>query len=244
MVRLLIVDDEIHSAEGVKCAIDWESIGVTGIFTAYSMAQAQNVVEREQIDLLITDIEMPQGTGFDLLQWIYQRKHVPVTIMLTSYAEFHYAKQAINYQCLDYLLKPVSREQLLETSKRGVEAVMEKRRREPAVPGDMEESTVSRIKKYIKSHIDTELSRGQIAAEFFMSTDYVSRLFRQESGKQMSEYITEVRMEEARYLLETSNLPVGEVAYQAGYNDLAYFSKVFRSRNGMTPAQYRRIEKR
>lgn len=239
MVQLLVVDDEIHSAEGVKCAINWESIGVNRVFTAYSMAQAQKVLEQESIDMMISDVEMPQGSGFDLLQWIHQHKHIPVTILLTSYAKFQYAKQAITYQCLDYLLKPISREQLLEVSRRGVEAVLEKRRREPEISVDMLESTVGRIKKYIKEHIDTELSRGQIAAEFYMSADYVSRLFRQETGKQLSDYITEVRMDQARYLLQTTNLPVGEIAYQSGYNDLAYFSKVFRIRNQVTPAQYR-----
>lgn len=239
MVQLLVVDDEIHSAEGVKCAIEWKDIGVNRVFTAYSMRQAQQVMEQETIDLLISDVEMPQGSGFDLLYWIHQQKHIPVTILLTSYAKFQYAKQAITYQCLDYLLKPVSRQHLLDTSRRGVAAVLEKRQKEPEDLTELQETTVGRIKKYIKDHIDTELSRGQIAAEFYMSADYVSRLFRQETGKQLSDYITQVRINKARYLLQTTELPIGEIAYLCGYQDLAYFSKVFRIRNQMTPAQYR-----
>lgn len=243
MVQLLVVDDEIHSAEGIRCAIDWAALGVTRIFTAYSMAQAQQVMEQEAIDMLISDVEMPQGSGFDLLQWIHERGRIPVTILLTSYAKFQYAKEAIKYQCLEYLLKPVSRDNLLETSRRGIEVVMEKRQREPENLDHKEVSTVAQIKKYILEHIDTELSRGQIAAEFYISTDYVSRLFRRETGKQLSEYITDVRMEQARNLLLVTSLPVGEIAYRTGYNDLAYFSKVFRTRNGVTPAQYRGMKK-
>ena len=53
------------------------------------------------------------------------------------------------------------------------------------------------------------------------------------------DYITEARMKEARRLLRTTDIPIGEVAYASGYYNVAYFSKVFRIHNGETPAQYR-----
>ena len=56
MIQVLIVDDEVHCAEGVKSAIDWKMIQVTGVFTAYSMKQAQAVMEAERIDIIISDV--------------------------------------------------------------------------------------------------------------------------------------------------------------------------------------------
>ena len=128
MIQGLVVDDEIHCAQGVCSAIDWEKIGVTRMFVAYSKEQAQEVLKKEQIDLMITDIEMPIGNGFELLKWVEEQEISPETIMLTSYATFDYARQAIEFHCLDYLLKPVSAQKLEEIAVRAVEAVYEKRR--------------------------------------------------------------------------------------------------------------------
>lgn len=128
MIQGLVVDDEIHCAQGVCSAICWEKLGVTRLFVAYSKEQAEKILKTEQIDLMITDIEMPMGNGFELLRWMDKAGFSPVTVVLTSYATFEYAKQAIAYQCLDYLLKPVSTEKLWETGKRAVEAVYEKRK--------------------------------------------------------------------------------------------------------------------
>ena len=72
-----------------------------------------------------------------------------------------------------------------------------------------------------------------------MSQDYVSRIYRQATGMQLSEYITQVRMEEARRLLKTTTDPIGEIACKVGYFNVAYFSRVFRIRNGETPQEYR-----
>lgn len=130
MIQLLIVDDEIHCAEGVKHAINWEEIGVDRVYTSYSMLQAQKIIQNEEIDILITDVEMPMGDGFDLIQWIQEKEYSLVIVMLTSYAAFPYAKRAIEYQCLDYLLKPISKNNLLQVGKRAVNAVMENRRKE------------------------------------------------------------------------------------------------------------------
>ena len=98
---------------------------------------------------------------------------------------------------------------------------------------------VAHIKKFIKGNLGDELNRNQIAAQVCMSPDYVSRVFRQKTGIQLSEYITDKRMQEARHLLESTNLPVGEIAFKVGYYNIAYFSRVFRIRNGVTPASWR-----
>ena len=129
-IQVLVVDDEIHCAEGVKCAIDWNLIGVDNVFTAYSMGQAQRIMYNEDIHIIISDVEMPKGSGFDLLRWIRESDYTPVIIMLTSYATFDYAKQAIEYQCLDYLLKPVNRDALMEVARRAVNVVLDERRKD------------------------------------------------------------------------------------------------------------------
>ena len=65
MVKVLLVDDEIHAVEGVKRAVDWERIGVSEVHTAYNVHDAKRVFARHSIDLLLCDIEMPQGSGLE-----------------------------------------------------------------------------------------------------------------------------------------------------------------------------------
>lgn len=110
--QLLLVDDEVHAIEGVKSDLDTEKLGISQLYTAYNMKQAKAVLEREKIDIMLCDIEMPQGSGLELLSWV--RRHQPgvITIFLTSHADFKYAKEAMQLGSLDYLLKPVEASEL------------------------------------------------------------------------------------------------------------------------------------
>ena len=110
--RLLLVDDEIHAIEGVKSDLDMDKLQISELFTALNLKQAQAVFQREKIDIMLCDIEMPQGSGLELLAWV--KEHYPhvIPIFLTSHADFKYAKEAIQLGSLDYLLKPVLAEVL------------------------------------------------------------------------------------------------------------------------------------
>lgn len=86
MIGVLIVDDEVLCAEGVKCSTDWNALEVDQVYTAYSMKQAMKVLEEHEVDIILTDVEMPKGTGLDLLEWVREGGMNPVSILLTSYA--------------------------------------------------------------------------------------------------------------------------------------------------------------
>lgn len=120
MHNLLIVDDEEFAVEGLKSGIDWSEIGIERLFTAYSPQKAKHIFLTEKVDILLCDIEMPQGTGLELLAWV--REHYPQTetIFLTCHADFQYAKQALQLGSLDYLLKPIPYEDLKEAVKKAM----------------------------------------------------------------------------------------------------------------------------
>ena len=105
-MNILVVDDDNYIVEGIVKTVVWSAIGIKKVFTAFSMKQAQKVFEAEKIDILLTDIEMPKGTGFELVEWTYNQGIKPVTLFLTSHAKFEYAQKAIQMQCLGYIVKP------------------------------------------------------------------------------------------------------------------------------------------
>jgi two-component system, response regulator YesN len=112
MYHLLIVDDEYLFIEGLKADIDKNKLGISEISIANNIRQAKDIIENHKIDVILCDIEMPQGTGLDLLRWIKDHHLKIECVFLTSHAKFNYAKEAIQLGSVDYLLKPVEVEDL------------------------------------------------------------------------------------------------------------------------------------
>lgn len=72
-MNVLIVDDQPEVVESMVTGVNWKKIPVEQVFTAYSVKEAQSVFERERIDVLLCDIEMPPTNGFALLRWAQER---------------------------------------------------------------------------------------------------------------------------------------------------------------------------
>lgn len=92
-----------------------------------------------------------------------------------------------------------------------------------------------------KNYFDNDLSIITISKSVFLSPNYLSLLFKEKTGKTINQYITEVRMENAKRLLNNSDSSITEIANRVGYGDPKYFAKVFRKMVGINPSEYRGI---
>ncbi|ANE46406.1 AraC family transcriptional regulator [Paenibacillus swuensis] len=128
MYKVLIVDDEKFAAEGIRNALDWDSLGVQEVHVALHTKEARRVITENTIDMLICDIEMPDENGLSLVHWVNEHSSHTETLFLTCHSEFAYAKQAVSLGSFDYLLKPVEREELFKVIERMMEHIDEKRR--------------------------------------------------------------------------------------------------------------------
>ncbi|ANE47113.1 hypothetical protein SY83_13535 [Paenibacillus swuensis] len=115
MTQLLIVDDELHMIEALEQTIPWEKAGVKHIYTASYGDLALELMQSYVIDILITDIRMPGMSGLELIRVVKNRWPRTQCVLLTGYADFEYAKEALNLNAAEYLLKPVDEDQLLKT---------------------------------------------------------------------------------------------------------------------------------
>lgn len=127
MSRLLVVDDEKHYADSLADTIPWSTIGITQVLKAYSASEALALIEALPIDIMMTDIHMPRMDGLELIEQARQRLPQLKCLLLTGYAEFDYARKAIELQALDYLMKPAKDEQLLTAMGRIVKQLEQER---------------------------------------------------------------------------------------------------------------------
>jgi two-component system response regulator YesN len=109
---LLIVDDEEIAIRGIVQGIDWSSLPISNIYTAYDAEEARALLTEHEIHIILSDIDMPNQSGIDLLEWVNDNCPSSVTIFLTGHADFKYAQQAVQLDCFDYLLKPVDHQVL------------------------------------------------------------------------------------------------------------------------------------
>lgn len=123
MLQILLVDDERSVVETLAETIPWESCGISTVHEALSGAVALEIMENHDIDIVITDIRMPEMSGIDLITTIHEKWPHVQTILLSGFADFEYAKQAMAQESFDYLLKPVSDEDLIETVQRLVDRI-------------------------------------------------------------------------------------------------------------------------
>lgn len=100
---------------------------------------------------------------------------------------------------------------------------------------------VKAVQEYIERCYGEELSLSGIAESFHISAPYLSKIFKEESGQNLNQFITEVRMKKAQYILENSDRKIAEIAEMVGYDDVNYFIKVYKKMTGKTPAQDRKL---
>lgn len=115
MYHVLLVDDEESVLNVLRTSIDWQGLGIETLLTANDGIAALEVFERQQIDLLITDIRMPRLDGLELIRSVRQLYPDTHCILLTAYGEFDYARQAIYLGVENYLLKPVAKNEIEQT---------------------------------------------------------------------------------------------------------------------------------
>ncbi|KAB8125923.1 response regulator [Gracilibacillus oryzae] len=130
MRNVLIVDDEVQIRKGLQWKIDWEDEGFQIAAEAGNGEEALSLIEKNRIDLVMTDVRMPRIDGIELAKEC--KKHYPDTkvIVLSGYSDFEYVKDSMKGGVRDYLLKPVDPEELREVLSRMKDEIDQEKRKQ------------------------------------------------------------------------------------------------------------------
>lgn len=373
MYKFIFVDDEKAIADGFRELINWEEIGFECMGSFYSGAEAISFLETNRVDMVVTDISMPDMNGIELSKHIFENWPSVMTVFLSAYNEIDYAKEGMRYNVRFYLNKPLTIKQLkaefadireyldeeklknnfAETSVykgyfNGLagksvssdmydfedcgfflfelnicgEPVSEKLLRALysifsltykkvkfcilGNVGDMyevlifsreeiaenwsekfadgvkdcldvdieiknirrfdnigmleeyyktenvtvsestfkaENAVVTNAVIFIENNLSEPLSLEMVAKECFVSTSWLSRLFKWHMGENISAYILQKRIDMAKDLLIKTDMPAHDIAEKVGMRNLPYFYSIFKKDTGMTPKEFR-VKKR
>lgn len=126
-MQVLIVDDDIATVDVIRDTVNWEKLEVSQVFTAYNIEQAKRILKEKQVDMIISDIEMPQGSGLELLEWFREQQLTGEFLLLTCHESFDYATYAIKYKASEYLLKPFDVDVMEATLRKIIQKIKEER---------------------------------------------------------------------------------------------------------------------
>lgn len=235
MSNVLIIDDEKNVREGLSHFISTLE-GFSVCAAAADGAEALSFCVRYRPDIILTDINMPHMDGLTFIARLKSRLPEAEIIVLSGYDYFSYAQRALRLGVRDYLLKPVDRKELAELLRRISDGIGESVRSESPPSNDPAGLCLEIIKR---RYVDPTLSISSCAREMFVSPGYLRTLFKRRTGVTFVQYLTGYRMEKARELLLNTDMYVQDVAAAVPFEDVRYFSSLFRQHTGCSPSEYR-----
>lgn len=249
---MLIVDDDAEIGEYIQ-----QELGayyyITSVTSAREAMHLLLSVDRKwQYDLVVSDVMMPEIDGFTMLRMIKKNinvSHIPV-VMLTSKSDVANRLEGLEKGADAFLAKPFDMEELhvvinnlisknlrLKGKYSGVQQQKDKVE-ETTVKGN-DEALMERIMKVINKHLsDNEFNVEMLTQEAGISRAQLHRKMKEMTGLPVSEFIRNIRLEQAIRLLKEQKINVTQVAYAVGFSNLAHFSTVFRKQFGVSPTEY------
>jgi len=255
-IKILIVDDEYLVRVGLQTTIDWQAHLMEVVGAAEDGETGLEMALRLKPDIIITDMNMPFLDGLGFLEQLRLRGVGTKVIVLSGYDDFHYAKGSITYGVSDYLVKPIENDKLLASIARAASEIRKERQIETISKRKLIEELLAALKKvrsqktagneknvtdairYIRQNYGKNLSVGEIAEKLYISPSNLMHAFKKNTSMTVNDYITEVRIEQAKALLSTNRYKIYEVCDKVGLKDPRHFSQVFKRYTNLTPKQY------
>lgn len=246
-MTLMLVDDNKDLLDFLKEAMASE---FSRIITASSGNSAMKAIMKGDIpDILVSDINMPDGDGYTLCTTIKDSEkynHIPV-ILLTAKGEEHSQSDSYRAGADAFIPKPFEIDTLMEllrvTLKRKSEIKKRYLKYDDADTGygSHEEGFILQMNKIISEHLSNpDLDQQILCREMGMSRAALYNKMKAITGAGAKEYITRIRLEKAKHLLETTSLSIAEISDMTGFSSQGYFSTAFKAYTGMTPREYKK----
>ena len=222
------------------------------LFTARDGVEALEVLEREEVDVVVSDVMMPRMDGYELCQQVKSRiaiSHIPV-ILLTARNDERSQLIGYNNGADAYMAKPFEVEMLaavIVNLLRNRSLVRDRYRNQRVMPTPQEttfssadEEFLMRLRTLIEANLQqVDFNIPYLCREIGMSRTVLYNKLKLLTGLNVKEYVNKIRIERACRLITETELSITEVAEQTGFSSARYFSTAFKQYMGVTPTQYK-----
>ena len=247
--RLLIVEDNAELLMLMRQLLKSSYC----VYAAKNGREALNIIHQKDLDLIISDVMMPEMDGYELTKAVKSDpnySHLPI-ILLTAKTQEEDEQEALLLGADEYLTKPFR----LKDLKLRIDNIIENRKRIQAeyhqetaddarrivtAPNSLDEEFLSRVLECVYSHLDDDTyDRNALAADMGASSSTIYNKLRSITGLNVSGFIRDVRMKEAHRLAQADpTLRVSDLAYKVGFRDPRYFSTCFKKQFGVQPKEF------
>lgn len=238
MYTVFLVDDEPIVLRNLQSMSVFSECGfqICGVATDPFAAVEQICAQKP--DVVFSDLKMPGLSGTNLLLRV-KKKGIPCeAVLISAYGEFTAARDFFTAGGFDYLVKPVSENELSELLNTLADKLRKKNTEEQKTPKSPSPE-LNLVLKHIEENLSAKQTLEAIGLQFSLNPTYICNLFSKHLNTTFSSYVTALRMEEAGRLLRETTLSVKELAPLCGYTDYFYFCRVFREYYHCTPSGYR-----
>lgn len=149
-MKILIVDDEIITIKMLKTLIDWEKLGLELIGYANDGVEAYDILKNQKVDIILSDIRMANMNGIELIKKVSNLYEDVKFILMSAYADFEYAKEAMQLGCSNYILKPIDEIELEKTLRKVIEEIRGKEDKKRIVDSSIKKLQLFELYKYMK----------------------------------------------------------------------------------------------
>lgn len=240
-MKIIVAENEQRAREGIRKLIQ----GISGDYQVIAQASngetALELTEQLKPDVVFTDIRMPYMDGISLIEAARERNMKTEFVVVSAYADFEMAQQCISLDVAEYLLKPLTKNELESVLAR-LEARLKGQRvylsREAKEDGSLRSQypdahpMVLKALDMIEKGYDRKITQTDLAQKLGISPQYFSYIFSRHIGEGFAAFLKKYRIRRAIQLFLDGKEDKNELAYKVGFSDVKYFYRVFREVTG------------
>ena len=238
MHSIYIVDDEPLVLEELVSNPLFEECGFQIAGSQTNPFKAAKEIKRLSPDVVFTDLKMPECSGVDMMDELRKKGADCEFVVISAYAEFEESRRFFRLSGFDYLLKPVSNENLQQILGRLAAKIAGKKTGQES-HSDTPSPELNEMIAYLRENVGAKHSLESLSEKYSTNSSYICQLFSNYLGATFTAYMTGLRMEAAAGLLRDTKKDVKEIAGLCGYSDYFYFCRVFRKHYLCTPTVFR-----
>jgi len=251
--KVIVVEDEEVILKGLVYSIPWTDIGCTVVGQGRNGVEGIEQIKLHQPDIVIVDINMPILSGTEMLRQTHA-DYCYSAIILSGYSSFEYAKDAMAYGAIRYLLKPLKRGELFDAIKEAKEqcdirqAWLARKQdqqewrsfhmelRPPS--GVVTDGVVQSMLDYAEANYQEKVTLQSLSEALNYSIAFLNKRFKKQMGTTFIEYLNRLRIQKAIDMLKDGKKPLQEISWKSGIGDYKYFNIVFKKYVGCSPKEY------